>query len=444
MIEKIAWRYLKMKKSHGAVSAVAAVAVVGVAVATAALVCVLSVFNGFRAMLTEQNDKILPDIEVATASGRVIENGDSLAAALRALPGVELASPIIAEQALAIYNSQEMPVTLRGIIEEDFRKITQLDSLLVASAEAPVTQLSASSKTASAQPSPEDYEAFEPLPAKITVGVAYRLGLFRPGETLFLFAPRREGRLNPANPLGSFFTDSVRVSAIAETRQNEIDLNSVYVPLELARNLFQYDTQASAIYIKVSPDDRKGNTAAEKELNTASTDRIAAVAAGIAAKLGDDYSVKDRARQQAMNFRMVEIEKWITALLLVFILIIASFNIISTMTMLILEKRRSMRILRALGMSRRRVGAIFAVESFYITLIGAAAGLLLGVLLCLLQQHFGLITVAGASGESAIPYPVAVEWSDLALILIPTLLISLATSLIAAGFARSRSAQTHQ
>lgn len=142
----------------------------------------------------------------------------------------------------------------------------------------------------------------------------------------------------------------------------------------MARGLFQYDAEATSIAIKAAPG---------KDPQ--------ALAADIAGKIGAAYEVKDRQRQQEMSFRMVQIEKWVTSLLLLFILIIASFNIISTLTMFVLEKRRSISTLRALGMSRRDIGSIFGWESLYVTFIGAAAGVLLGLGLCLLQQEFGLI-----------------------------------------------------
>lgn len=124
----IAWRYLWKKKSHGALSAIAIVSVTGVAVATAAIVCVLSVFNGFKDYLIAQNDRILPDIEITPAKGKVIAQGDSLAAAIAAMPGVEVATPIVTDQALAIYQSREMPVMLRGIVPDDFRRVASIDS----------------------------------------------------------------------------------------------------------------------------------------------------------------------------------------------------------------------------------------------------------------------------------------------------------------------------
>ncbi|MDE6011088.1 MAG: ABC transporter permease [Muribaculaceae bacterium] len=407
----IAWRYLWKKKSHGAVSAIAVISVVGVAVATAALICVLSVFNGFRNVLTEQSDLILPDVEILPVSGKTISDADSLADAISKIPGVELASAAIADQALAIFAQREMPIILRGVNPAAFRSYTTIDSLIVGGS-----------------PMPRDAIDRNPPAGLISVGVASRLQTFDPGDRVFLFAPRREGRINLANPAASFLTDSLEVSGIFESHQTDYDTSTVYVPIEVARGLFGYETQASSVAVKVAA----GADATE-------------VARRIGDAIGVGYVVKDRMRQQEVSFRMVQIEKWVTGLLLLFILVIASFNIISTMTMFVLEKRRQMLTFRALGMERGSIGAIFGWESLYITLLGGLCGIALGVALCLLQQHYGLIRMQGGEGSLLVQaYPVQLIWSDLWMAAIPIVVIGAVTARIAASFARSRIAETRQ
>ena len=407
----IAWRYLWKKKSHGAVSAIAAVSVVGVAVATAAIICVLSVFNGFREVLTLNNDRLLPDVEIAPAQGKVISDGDSLAAAIGHLEGVAVSSPVVADQALAIYSGREMPVMLRGVVPADFRRMSAIDSIIVAGDVLPV-----------------DAVDHDPPAGLMSVGVGMRLQAYDPESVLFLFAPRREGRINMANPISSFFTDSVRAVGVFESYQQDFDANTLYVPIEVARGLFQYDSQATSVAVRAA----RG------------VDPVR-LAERISAAVGGDYVVRDRERQQEVNFRMVNIEKWVTALLLLFILVIASFNIISTMTMFVLEKRRSMLTLRALGMRAGRIGAVFGWESMYITLLGAVSGMLLGVGLCLLQERYGLIAMAGDAGNMLIKaYPVRLETADLWIVAVPVLLIGLFTSWIASSFARSRISETRR
>lgn len=406
----IAWRYLWKKKSHGAVSAIAVVSVVGVAVATAALVCVLSVFNGFRDVLVDQNDMILPDVEVFAAKGKVVAEADSLALEIGSIKGVEIASPAIAEQALAICRQREMPVMLRGVEPRAFRSYTVIDSLIVSGNTLPWSAI--------------DYD---PPAGLVSVGVASRLQAYG-DDAVFLFAPRREGRINLANPAASFCTDSIQVCGIFESLQSDYDASTVYVPIEVARGLLDYDTQASSVAVKVAD----GADAA-------------VVAARIADTLGDGYEVKDRMRQQEVSFRMVQIEKWVTGVLLLFILVIASFNIISTMTMFVLEKRRQMLVFRALGMERRSIGMIFGWEGMYITLIGGVSGAALGILLCRLQSEYGLLRLAGDGSSMMLQaYPVSFMWSDLWLVGVPVVLIGAFTSWIASAFARSRIVETRQ
>ncbi|MCH5235945.1 MAG: ABC transporter permease [Muribaculaceae bacterium] len=403
---KIAWRYLVAPKSHGAVSAISIISVVGVAVATAAIVIVLSVFNGFKFHLNARLDSLTPDVTIMPSYGKTIENGDSLAKALQDYPGVAVAMPEVTDNALIIAGSKEMPVRLKGVSPEIFSKITMIDSLLVDGSR---------------------FEINMPKQVSVAVGVAQRLGMYTAGDTLFLFAPKRHGRVNMANPLSSFLTDSIEVNSIFRSMQTEIDENTVICDIATARNLFQYDTEATSIQIKAQPG--TDQTSLAKQLQES---------------LGEDYIIKDRFQQQEVNFRMVAIEKWITFILLTFILVIASFNIISTLCMIILDKGGSLHTMSHLGMSARRIGTIFWWESVFVTLIGAGIGLILGVVLSLLQEKFALIKLAGDPESLVInAYPVRVEWLDLAITMIPIVAIGLVTAWISASFARSRVRQTY-
>lgn len=398
---KMALRYLTAPKSHGAVSAISIISIVGVAVATAAIVIVLSVFNGFRSHLNARLDTLTTDIAITPALGKTFENGDSIAEALSEFPGVEIAMPSLTDNALAIANSKEMPVTLKGVVPELYSHITSIDSLLLDGA--PVA----------------GYDSSE---VSISVGVAQRLSIMNADDgTLFIFAPRRVGRINTANPASSFVTDSVSIGSVFRSMQNEFDENTIICDIETGRFLFQYDAEASSIEIKAKPGVNLENLTNE-----------------LSAHLGPDFVVKDRFRQQEMNFRMVKVEKWITFLLLAFILLIASFNIISTLCMLIIEKRASITTLSDIGMSRRRIGAIFWWESLLVTFAGGVCGLILGVCLSLIQEKYSIIKLAGDPSALIIrAYPVVVEWLDLAITAIPIFLIGLLCAFISRRFAMS-------
>ena len=218
--------------------------------------------------------------------------------------------------------------------------------------------------------------------------------------------------MNLANPMSSFLTDSVSVAGIFQAMQSDYDNNTVICDITTARNLFQYTTEATQLEVKATP----------------GTD-LPALASDIELSLGPNALAKDRARQQQTNFRMVEIEKWVTFLLLIFILLIASFNIISTLCMLIIEKQHSMATLSALGMSRKSIGATFWWESMYVSMSGGIAGIITGLALCLIQEHFGLIKLGGDPEAMIITaYPVAVEWSDVLIALAPVTIIGLAAA----------------
>lgn len=380
MAPAIAWRYLISKKSHSAVGAISVVSICGMAVATAAIICVLSVFNGFRKTITDRLDVLTPDILVSPSKGKVFDEADAMAEKLRRIPGVKTAIPVLADNALAICNAQEMPVFLKGVTGFKSQEM-----------------------------------------ADISIGTAAGLGA-QVDDNILLFAPRREGRVNLANPAASFITDSVTVVNIFQTNRAETDQNTIITDIETVRELLQYDGEASSI-----------------EINAKEGANIPSIINTIKRDIGAKFVVKDRLQQQEMDFRMISIEKWITFLLLFFILVIASFNVISSLSMLVLDKEKSIGTLRALGLSRRDIGSVFFWQSIFVTGIGGAVGIALGVVLTLLQQNFGLIRLQGDPESLLVTsYPVQLQAFDILLTLIPVVAIGLFTALLTSRFAKSR------
>ncbi len=410
---RIAWRWLFGRKSHSAIGAIAAVAVAGVAVATAAMICVMAVFNGFHDLLQERLDRMSPDVAVLPLSGKTIADADSLAEALAALPGVALATPTLTEQALLLHDGRESPVTLKGVRVADYRRMTSLDSILLDGS----VPLEA--------PAPVDAETGEggdAAPASLSVGAAMRVGVGSVGARLTVFAPKRVGRVNLSNPLSSFMVDSLLCTSVFESQQSDLDDNTVVTDLERVRSLLMYDTEGSAVEVMAAP----------------GTDPTS-LAEAIRDATGGRWDVRDRARQRMAEFRMVNVEKWMSFLLLSFILVIASFNIISTVSMMVVDRQEVMRTLLALGMSRRRVGGVFAWESLLVTLCGGAAGMALGSLLCLAQQTWGLVRLNGDPSSLVVSaYPVHLMWGDLLATLLPLAAVGVICAMIGAGFARSR------
>ncbi|MDE6339412.1 MAG: FtsX-like permease family protein [Muribaculaceae bacterium] len=416
---RIAWRYLISKKSHSAVGAISVVSICGIAIATAAIICVLSVFNGFKQTIVDRLDILTSDILVTPAKGKVFENADSLAREIASLEGVASSAPILADNALAICDSQEMPVFLKGVAgfsDGTYDATAFKSSALPGLVSASVNQANTATNEDSAE---EENSTLKE--AYLSIGSAAGLNA-RIDNNILLFAPRREGRLNIANPASSFITDSVTVTLIFQTNRSETDENTIVTDIETVRDLLQYDSEASAIEISAKPDAN-----------------IAQIISGLQKKLGNRFIVKDKLQQQEINFRMISIEKWITFLLLFFILVIASFNIISSLTMLVLDKEKAIGTLRAIGFSRRGIGGIFFWQSIFVTATGGIAGIILGIALTLLQQTTGIIRLHGDPGALLVSaYPVQLQFPDILLTMIPLALIGLLTAFITSSFARSR------
>ena len=236
----------------------------------------------------------------------------------------------------------------------------------------------------------------------------------RPGFVggIRIFAPKRMGSINLANPAGAFRTDTLFAGGVYQVDQNEYDRDMLIVPISVARFLFNYRTEATDVEISLSPG------ADESRVMQELTD-----------KLGDGYTVKNRLMQQAYSFRMVNIEKWVTFLLLGFIMIIATFNVIGTLSLLIIEKDESITTFRNMGATNKQITRIFVTEGWLISLAGAVGGIAIGLLLCWIQQTFGLIELQGATEMLVIKqYPVEVQATDLLVVFSAVAIVGLLTS----------------
>ena len=399
---KIAWRYLVSKKGHQAVNIISIVAVCGVVVATAALICVLSVFNGFRGLIMGRLAMLDPQVAITATMGKVINDADSVIDVVSAIPSVERAIPVIEDQALAIYAQMQMPVRLKGV-PDDYNTMSQMDSVIVDGQWKLRDQVSR-------------YAVAGAGPAIRLMVRPDFLGMVR------LYAPQRQGRVNIANPMGAFRQDSVFVSGIFQVQQNSYDADLIYVPLEMAQDLFDYETEATQIEIKLTRD------ANEQQ-----------VMSHIASALGSSYQVKNRLMQQREAYRLVNIEKWMAFLLLSFILIIATFNVISTLSLLIIEKDDSIATLRALGANDTQISRIFVLQGWLITLTGAITGVIIGLILCLCQQQFGWLHLSGDPANMIISaYPVEVHLTDVLVTLGLVAAVGLLTGMVTALIMRRR------
>ena len=399
---KIALRYLKSKKAHNAVNIISIISICGVVVTTAALVCVLSVFNGFKGEIQDRLARLDPQVAITAVKGKTINDADSVITAASKVAGVAMAMPVLEDQALAIYADYQMPVRIKGV-PPNYHEINAIDSTIIDGNYA----------------LQDDVSNF----AVVGIGPAVNLRLRANGlRMLQLYAPRRVGRVNIANPIDAFTSDSVFVSSIFQVQQNSYDQDLIFVPLDFARNLFDYDTQATQVELKLQPG------AHESE-----------VMKQLAQVLGPSYEVKNRLMQQSESFRMVNVEKWVTFLLLAFIMIIATFNVISTLSLLIIEKDSSIATLRALGANDSQISRIFVLQGWLITLVGAITGVIAGLILCLCQQQFGWLRLSGDPANMIISaYPVQVQGTDVLITLALVAAVGLLTSMVTALIMRHR------
>lgn len=384
----IARRYLFSKKSHNAINVISAISVCGVALATLALVCTLSVFNGFQDLVTTFFTAFDPQLKITAVRGKVFDGQDKRVLQLKKMPDVEVYSESLEDNVMVQYQGRQAMAVVKGV-EDNFDQLTPIDSILFGRGDLLLHD------------EVVDY-AIPGIQLLSTLGSGIRFL-----DPLEIYAPRRGAKVNMANPSTAFVTGNLFSSGLVfAVNQEKYDASYILASIDFARRLFQYTTEVSAINLKLKAG--------------ADTD---AVEKHIQDLLGDDFLVQDRYEQQADTYRIMEIEKLISYLFLTFILMIACFNVIGSLSMLIIDKRDDVVTLRNLGASDRQIVRIFLFEGRMISFFGAFAGVVLGLLLCWLQQEYGLIAL-GSSGSFVVDaYPVSVHASDVLLIFITVLLI---------------------
>lgn len=384
----IARRYLFSKKSHNAINVISGISVCGVALATLALVCTLSVFNGFQDLVSNLFTAFDPELKIVPATGKVFDGQDKAIAAIRKMPEVALVSESLEDNALVQYQGRQAMAVIKGV-EDNFEELTPIDTILFGRGELLLHD------------EVVDY-AIPGVQLLATLGTGIRFL-----DPLEVYAPKRGAKVNMANPAASFTGGNLFSSGLVfAVNQEKYDGSYILTSLKFARQLFQYTTEVSAINLKM----KEG------------TD-IDAFKRKLEKHLGERFRVFDRYEQQADTFRIMKIEKFISYLFLTFILMIACFNVIGSLSMLIIDKRDDVVTLRSLGANDRQIVRIFLFEGRLISFIGAVSGIVLGVLLCWLQQTFGLISLGAAGSFIVDAYPVSVHWEDVALIFFTVLAV---------------------
>ncbi len=385
----IARRYLFSKKKHNAINIISAVSVCGVALATLALVCTLSVFNGFQDMVAGFFTAFDPELKITVREGKVFDPHESRVAQIHAMPEIEVWTETLEENAMVQYKDRQTMAVIKGV-EDNFEQLTAIDSLLYGTGKFVLND------------SVVDYGILGvELMSELGTGIQFV-------DPLQVYAPKRNARVNMANPAASFNSDYLfSPGAVFIVNQQKYDARYILTSLGFARRLFDYDTEVSAIEIKLKPG--SNIDAVEKKMEEI---------------LGERFVVQNRYEQQADVFRIMEIEKFISYLFLTFILAIACFNVIGSLSMLILDKRDDVETLRNLGAGDQLITRIFLFEGRMISVFGASIGIVLGLLLCFLQQKFGLISLGGGNGSFVVDaYPVSVHLMDVLLVFVTVIAV---------------------
>jgi len=381
----IAKRYLFSKKSHNAINIISLVAVCGIAVATMATVCTLSVFNGFQGLVEGMCSAFDPELKITSAKGKVFNPETDLFLKVRSLPEIELISESLEYNALLSYRERKVPIILKGVSDK-FALLTDFESLLIDGS------LELERETSN----------YALLGFGLANSLSVNPGFLFPME---VFAPKRTATVNLSNPNASIANEYVYIGGVFRANQAMYDNNYLIVPIRLARALFDYETEVSAWEIKLKP----GVS-------------VHSVQSKIQTILGTEFLVKDRYQQQEDTFKMVNIEKWVTFLMLCFILLIAIFNVTGSLSMLIIEKQSDVLTLRNMGADNRLILRIFLFEGWMISVVGGGAGIISGILICLGQQYFGWLKLGTGANFAVDAYPVIVSAGDLLFILFTVLI----------------------
>ena len=385
----VARRYLFSKKSTHAINIISAISVVGVAVATMALVVTLSVFNGFHDLVASFFTTFDPQLKIVPVKGKTVAADDPLLAKVKVLPEVEVSMESVEDQALAVYQGRQAMVNIKGV-ESNFEQLTHIDEILLGDGR---FELRAA-------------DMFYGIPG---VRLAEQLGMgYTYEDPIKIYAPRREGQLNMANPLDGLVEDELYSPGVLfNVKQSRYDKNYILTDIAFARRVFEQQGMISALELRLKPGSNFDRVKSEiKEI------------------VGDGFAVKDRFEQQDDTFKIMKIEKFIAYIFLTFILMVACFNIIGSLSMLIIDKKDDVVTLRNLGASDRQIVRIFLFEGRMISAIGAVLGIVLGLTLCWAQQTYGIVKLGSSSGNFIInAYPVSVHPEDVVIIFITVLVI---------------------
>lgn len=385
----IAKRYIFSRKRHQVINLISGVAVAGVALATVAMVCTLSVFNGFQGVVAKQFTAMDPDVKVTVAQGKSFDKNSAAVAQVAALPSVSAVSFSVEDVAMVQYGGRQVMATIKGV-DESFCRMSGIGDILYGNGELILYDGINSYAIMGAE-----------LMQQLNCGVYFT-------TPLEVFAPNRKGKVNLTIPASNFKKAKLLSSGLVfMLNQPKYDAGYIITSDIFAREIFR----------------RGGNEVTSMDIKVRDGEDIDEVKESVASILGEGFVVQDRYEQQRDIYKVMQVEKLISYIFLSFILLVACFNIIGSLSMLIIEKRDNMNTLRSLGADTSVISNIFVFEGCIISAAGAVSGVILGLLFCLLQQQFGFISMGGGDDFVVSSYPVEVEFADVALVFVTVLAV---------------------
>ena len=395
----VARRYLFSKKSTNVINIISGISMVGVAVASMAMIVTLSVFNGFSDLVASLFTKFDPQLEIAPVEGKSAPADDPVLADIKRLPEIEVATECVEDQALAVYRDRQVMVMVKGV-QENFDSLTRIREVLLGDGRFELR----------AGPSSRMYYGI------LGVRLAEQLGTnIRFEDTLSIYAPRREGQIDVNDAENGFVREDdgsvprlYSPGVLFAVGQAKYDKDYILTHIDFARSVFHKQGEISTLELRLKP----GSD-------------FERVKSRIKQMVGGRYTVRDRFEQQDDTFRIMKIEKLIAYIFLTFILIVACFNIIGSLSMLIIDKKEDVNTLRSLGANDKAISRIFLLEGWMISAVGAVLGISLGLLLCWIQQEYGVIALGETEGSFIVnAYPVSVHPWDVVIVFVTVMIIS--------------------
>jgi len=371
---QIARRYFFSRKSQRVINIISLISIIGVTIGTAALIIVLSVFNGFEGLIKQLYNSFDSDLRITINEGKSFTNSEVNADQLRKISGVKYVIDVAEENVLVKYRDKQVTATIKGV-SDNYVLATGIDTMIV-------------DGEMLLQRGDTDY-------AVVGGEIAYNLqmNINDPFTQLEIYAPRRTATsfTNPEEAFNKKYVTPTGIFAI----QQEFDKKYIIVPLRLANEIFEYDNHLTSLEIAAEP----------------GTD-IDHLQSEIQNKLGNKFSVKNRYQQHELIYRIMKSEKWAVFLILTFILVVAAFNVISSLTMLVIDKKQDIAVMQSFGADVSLLRRIFLIDGVLITMTGAISGLFIGFMICWLQQNFGFVQLGGSGSFVIDAYPVKMLFLD--------------------------------